>query len=265
MRRNLALALALGTVLAVALAPIATATFSTWLPTLNFQFDGGVTPQTLPKHDLAPIALTLRGKVSTTDATHPSALRELTIDLDRNIAIDAKGLPICHPFVRYQRLGGLREACRSATIGRGAADFEIAFPEAAPVLAGGRVIAYNGGVHDGVTTLYAAAFINVPVSSSIVTTVQIKKIHQGRYGLRAVAKLPVVAAADGSLLDFNLELKRLFTYKRMQESYAMAKCPDGHLNADVISAIFKNEAEIPSVAPTTTFKGTVIRPCTTKG
>ena len=89
---------------------------------------------------------------------------------------------------------------------------------------------------------------------------KLSKIHEGRYGLRTVAKIPPIAEGSGSLLDFSLKIKRLFTYKGAQ-SYAMARCLDGHLDANIKSAIFRNEAEAPGVAAQTTLKGTVIRSC----
>lgn len=99
----------------------------------------------------------------------------------------------------------------------------------------------------------------------LIATVKLRKTHHvGRYGLQAVAKIPPIADGSGSLLDFSLEVKRLFTYKDTQESYAMARCPDGHLNAE-ISTLFKNEAKVPGVASQTLMMGTVTRRCTPKG
>jgi hypothetical protein len=72
------------------------------------------------------------------------------------------------------------------------------------------------------------------------------------------------ADGDGSLPDFQLKLKRLFACKGAKHSCVSAKCPDGHLDPNVKNAIFKNEANAPGAAPTTKFKGTLIRPCTPK-
>jgi hypothetical protein len=219
-------------------------------------------PKKLPKREMAPVAIKLWGKVSTSDGTHPSALREATIDFDRNLVISAKGLPVCHSGHRdLIERDSIPKACDNSIIGGGKADFELAFPEAPLILNPSKLTVYNGGVKGGVATLYVVAPINMPVPRTIVTRVEIERIHEGRYGLHAVAKIPVIAGGSGSLLDFRLKIKRLFNYRGSQKSYAMARCPNRQLNSQ-ISALFKNEAHEPGVAPTTLIKGAVVSPCT---
>jgi hypothetical protein len=230
---------------------------------LAFELDGGVTPKALPKREMAPIALRLSAKVATEDGTQPSALRELTIDFDKNGALNATGLPACGKSqLETRNAQAARQACRKSIVGSGTADVEVASSKQPIPLP---LTLFNGGVRNGTTTLFIRSSIAVPTPAPIIATVKLKRIHTGRYGLEAVAKIPPIAGGSGSLLDFSLEVKRLFTYKGTQESYAMARCPDGHLDADVESAIFKNEAKAPGVARTTTIKGTVIRPCTPTG
>lgn len=233
------------------------------------KFDARVTPKKLPAHTLAPVALNLSAQISTTDATHPSALRELTIDLDRNIAIDARGLPVCHPSsqrgipaLTSQADPALRRSCRRAVVGDGTANFGIRKSQTT-IPAEGKLIAYNGGTKDGVTILYAVSYLHLGALRQIVVPVRITTMHNGRYRLRAVAKIPRVAGGHGSLLDFHLKLKRLFAYKHAKHSYASAKCPDGHLDAEITS-LSRNETKMSGVPSQTTLKGTVIRPCTPK-
>jgi hypothetical protein len=235
-------------------------------PRLTAEFGGGVVPRKLPKASRAPVALKLWGRVSTTDGTHPSALRELTVALDRSIAIDAKGLSVCGGGIHAVRRppGDLRKRCRSSIVGGGRADFEIAFPERPPIRERSKLTLYNGGIKGGVTTLYAVAPIETPVPIFIATPIKIKKIHKGRYGLRTVAKLPKVAGGSGSLLDFKLKIKRLFTYNRTKHSLVSAKCLDGKLKAKIIKAILRNEAEGPRTE-TTIKNTTILRPCRSRG
>jgi hypothetical protein len=82
----------------------------------------------------------------------------------------------------------------------------------------------------------------------------VRKTDKGRYGLTAVAAIPVIAKGNGSVLDFKLTIKRLFTYEGERRSYAMARCFDGHLSAGV-TGVF---------ADGMTLTGTLLRPCTPK-
>jgi len=226
-------------------------------PGLTVKVGGGVERKGLPAREVAPAALKLWAKVSTSDGTHPSALREVTIDLDRNLLISAEGLSICNPGGRE---ASIRKACANSIVGGGKADFEIAFPEASPIQSASKLTVYNGGVKGGVTTLYAVASVNVPAPRTIAIPLEFEKIHKGRYGLHAVAKVPVIAGGSGSLLDFRLRIKRSFSYRGQPESLVAARCPASQLKAE-ISALFRNEAGTPGVPATTAIRGTVALPC----
>ncbi len=236
-------------------------------PGLSVDFGVGVVPKKLPRHALAPVAIELRGKVSTTDGTHPSALREATIDFDRNVAISAKGLPVCESRPHFDVLGpgeSIRKACRSSIVGSGRADFELALPEVPPILTSSRLTAYNVGVKAGVVTLVVIAPISVPAPRTIAIPVEIEKVRDNRHGPRAVAKIPVIAGGSGSLIDFSLRIKRLFDYKGSRKSFAVARCPDRQLDAG-ITARFRNETHEPNVATATVITGAVASPCTPMG
>jgi hypothetical protein len=257
MRKNLLVALALSVVLALGVAAVATAKFETFRAgNLTLKVDAGVKPKALPKNKLAPITLFVKAQSSTSDGTHPPAFRETTIDFDKNGAINAKGVPTCkRGQLEARDTAAAKKVCGSATVGSGKSKIEIAFPEQRPITVNSPITVFNGGTKGGKTTLFIHTFITVPVPAAVVTTVTVKKIHKGRYGLRAVAKIPVIAGGSGSVIGFEINFGR--------KSYFSAKCPDGHFNANVKSAIFIDEAGGPRTK--TTLKGTVVRSCTPKG
>lgn len=225
-------------------------------PRLIANFGAKVVPRKLPTRALAPVAVELWGKVATADGSHPPALREATVNFDRNLVIDAKGLPVC----RARELGTIERSCRGSLIGGGEAVFGLAFPETTPIRDPSKLTVYNGGVKGGVTLLHVVAPIDIPTPRMIVTRVEIERIDEGPYGLRAVAKIPVLAGGNGSLLDFRLRIKRLFNHGDSQKSYAMARCPNRYLKA-ALSALFRNETHETGVASTTQIKGSLLYPC----
>ncbi len=96
MHKRSASMLVLGTVLAVVGAGIADAYQPTILEIGDWEavtINGGFKPTRLTKRKLAPIHLALEGRIAT-----PDVLDELIVELDKNIAIDAKGLAICRPL-----------------------------------------------------------------------------------------------------------------------------------------------------------------------
>ncbi len=267
MRRNLVLTLAFGAVLAVVLVAIAAAKFTVFRAgNLVLKADGGVTPKALPKNKLTPVAVHVSGQVATADGTHPAAVREVTIDFDKNGTVNTKGLATCKEGQLQARpTKEAEKACKDAIIGSGRAVAEVAFPEQNPFQAGGPLVLFNGGTKGGKTTLFIHLYASVPAPTAIVTKVELTKIHKGRYGIHSISKIPKVAGGSGSTISFELTVQRKYKYKGKNESYVSAKCPDGHFNANVVGAIFKDEDGVEPNTGTTTLKGTVIRPCTPKG
>jgi hypothetical protein len=266
MRRNLILVLALSAALAVGMAAVASAKWDVFRAgNLILKADGGVSPKALPKSKLAPVTVRVRGEISTSDGTnHPAAFREAVIDFDKNGTIDTTGLPTCKGSeLEARNTKDALRVCGDAEVGKGSGQIQISFPEQRPIPVTAPITVFNGGTKGGKTTLYIHTFITVPVPSAVVTTVTIKKVKKGRYGLSTVSKIPVIAGGSGSVLAFDINFGKKYSYKGKKVSYISAKCTDGKFQANIIKALFKNEAEGP--ATSTNLSGVVIRPCTPKG
>lgn len=229
-------------------------------PRLAFDLGASIVPKKLPRNEPTPVGLEFQGTIGHDDGSHPSALREMVIDIDKDVAIDATGLPTCKgSLLRVRNVRGARRACRDSIVGNGTAHVAIASaPEPIPTI----LTLFNGGVSDSKRFLYIHSFIATPTRAAIVTTVEIEKTPSGLY---AVAKIPVVADGNGSVVDFSFTIKRLFTHRNTEKSYLQAKCPDGVLKVNVPMVRFRNEALTPGVAATTVLKGGVAVPCTPAG
>lgn len=264
MRRNALVALALSVALALGIAAIASAAGTTTRAgNLILRFGANVAPKKLPRHRYAPIALHIHGKIRTSDHTHPSAFRETTVDIDRNGRVNTRGVPVCRGNQLEARdTKAAKRVCRSAIVGHGSAHVEIAFAEQKPIKVASPLLIFNGGTRHGKTTMYIHSFITVPVPAAIVTTITIKRIHKGRFGYRTVARVPVIAGGSGSALDFSFTIaKKFFRFKGHRHSYLEARCPDGHFQARVRRAVFKNETEEPGVASQTVLRSGIVVPC----
>lgn len=223
---------------------------------LVFTFDGGFAPKALPKSKLAPIVLTASGKISSKDGKHPPALKEAIVETDKNGAVNVKGLPVCKSGQLQSRTTvDARKACPKAIIGTGRTSVEVEFPEQPPIPVDSDLTVFNGGQSGGTTTFYIHAFFSAPVSGAIVTTVKIKKINRGRFGLKSVATIPKIANGSGSVTSFNLRIGRIYTYKGKKVSVLTAKCADGKLQAHA-TAVF---------ADGTKASAGIVRTCTSKG
>ncbi|HET9676866.1 MAG TPA: hypothetical protein VFP21_05120 [Solirubrobacterales bacterium] len=216
---------------------------------LEAEFNGGFSPKVLSKTKPTPISFNISGKFRSLNPKekHVPAIKEFLFEGDKHASIDVKGIPVC-PQSKLQSTDSAhaRKACGPALIGTGKTEAGIKFPEQPEIFAKSELLAFNGGVKGGVTTLFIHAYITVPTPAAIVTTVKIKKIHNGRYGTSAVSTIPKIAGGYGSVKSFSLTL---------QKGIISATCPDGHLNARG-TAVF---------ADGTRASGAVVRACTGKG
>ncbi len=264
MRRNVALVLAFGAMLALGAVTIGNAA-STKIRAGNLilTFGGSTSPKKLPKRQYAPVKAIIFGKIATSDGTHPSALRETVVDIDKDVKLTVKGLPVCKAGqLTARNTAAAKRVCGKTTLGSGIAHAEIAFPEQGPIKVTSPITVFNGGGTSRKSKLLIHTFLTVPVPAAIVTQVAIKKKGTG---VHAVAKVPVIAGGSGSVLDFRFKLGRTYRYKGKKMAYSMAKCPDGVFNARTTKTLFKNEARVPNVPARTILKGSLAVPCTPKG
>jgi hypothetical protein len=223
---------------------------------LVLKIHSSVSPKALPKKALAPIAFTLGASVSTKDGRHPPAADTFWGEVDRNSAVNSKGLAVCRQGqLEARTTAAAKAACKKALIGQGFAEAEVEFPESAPFDARGPLLVFNGGQKGGKTLILAHVYANVPAPTAFVTKVNVSKVNNGKYGLRFESQIPVVAGGAGPLTEFSVRLRKSFTYRGKQQSYLLAKCPIGRLFGQ--GAVTFTDG--------TRLKGTAALPCTPKG
>lgn len=214
---------------------------------LKITVDGGFAPEALPKSKPAPISFFVSGKLETKDGEHPPALRTFELEGDKHVAIDVKGVPVCKSGeLQSTNTSQARAVCGDTLVGQGRAEAEIKFVEQDPIPVRSELLVLNGGFRGGVTTLFVHAYITVPTPAAIVTTVKIKNVRKGRYGLQSIATIPKIAGGSGSITSFSLKIN---------PGILTATCTDGHLNARG-AAIFSDGTKV---------EAEVARPCTPKG
>jgi hypothetical protein len=90
--RNLIRSTAIGAALALIVAGSALAEPHVFrVGNLILTDNGGISPTKLPKHEQVPVTATLSASAATLDGTHLPAAREVVIDVDKNIHVNAQG------------------------------------------------------------------------------------------------------------------------------------------------------------------------------
>jgi hypothetical protein len=255
MRKYLMLLIALGALLGLTVGAMTASGEVAESGNLKITVNGDFTPHRLSKTKFEPIGISASGKIETKDGSHPPALKEFLLETDKNGAINVKGYPTCKKSkLQATDTAHAEKACRPAIIGTGTTDIGILFEESSEIQAHSKLLVINGGVAGGVTTLYIHAYITKPVASAVVTTVKIKKIHKGPFGLLSIATIPKIAGGAGSVKSFSLKVDKKFTSHHKRVSILTARCPSGKLQAHG-TAVFSDGTRL---------SAGFVRPCTGK-
>lgn len=192
---------------------------------LRIHLLGEITPKTLPRSGAAPIAVEVGGHIETTNGSSPPQLQTMMVELNREGRIGTTGLPVC-PYGALEPASTSRAlaSCRTALVGDGSFEAEIALPGQPAYQAKGRLLAFNGRSH-GKPVLFAHIYSSHPFATSFVIVFQIKRLAKGRFGLALIARLPQAMGNWGRLTGIDLRLDRRYTYRGERHSYLSAGCP----------------------------------------
>jgi hypothetical protein len=220
-RRKIAL-LAILAAAFVALAAVAQAELSE-RGNLFVKFDGGIAPQSLPRHERGPIAVRVEGTIRTLSGERPPALRQIVIAVNRGGSLDTEGLPVCRRRQLEARSSEqAMRVCGDALVGQGHYDGAYAFPEQDAFPLHGHILAFNAIV-DGRRAILAHAFGSKPFPATRIITFRIRH-SRGTFGTVLVGDLPPSLNRSGYLKEIKLVLHRSYVYRGRRHSYIGAKC-----------------------------------------
>jgi hypothetical protein len=203
---------------------------------LELTAEGGFTPKALPKKGFKPVGVTAGGSVRKADGSHPPAVREVLLEIDKHAMINTKGLPVCRSGqLQATDTTAAMKACGKALIGTGKTTAQVAFAEQKPIDVPSKLLVFNGGDRGGKVKMYIHAYFSNPISGAIVTTVTFKKIHHGRFGLLADARIPQITGGSGSITSFNLAIDKWFRFTGHKTRAFSAQCADGKLKVHVLA------------------------------
>jgi hypothetical protein len=187
-------------------------------------FSGAIFPRALPRNRLAPITVSLAGKVSTPAGGDGPAVRQIEIAMNSHGVLDTQGLPECRrKEIALATTAQALLACRDALIGEGSflahihLGSEVSFPSS------GHILAFNSK-RDGHPVILAHVYGTQPVA---ITHILVFSIHhtKGTYGTVLSTTLAKSAANRAQIRRLSLVLHRTYTYRGKPHSYLSADCP----------------------------------------
>jgi hypothetical protein len=191
-------------------------------------FEGGATPKALPKKGTAPVTLILNGKMKSLNGEHLKALDTVTLDFDKAGKINTKGLASCTVAkLLSTTTKDAEKKCRSAIVGKGNVQADIALPEQPPFGASGPLVVFNGS-KGGKQELILHVYAHVPAATTFVVPVKLGKDH-GKFGTKAFIDVPKIVSGNGSVTSFKAKINKKFTSGGKKQSLLNAGCPKGSL------------------------------------
>jgi hypothetical protein len=191
---------------------------------LQVSFSGGISPQRLPRNELAPVTVLMSGKISTTDRTAPPKLEKIILSINKEGVVESTGLPTCS----ISKLNSLSSAdakrvCAGALVGHGNVTSRVSLPSQGAFASTGELLAFNGRLH-GKPAVLAQVASKAPLPLTYVIAFEVEK-SGGQYGTTLVGTLPPIASEYGYISAFSLALSRRYTLHGKQHSFASASCP----------------------------------------
>jgi hypothetical protein len=200
---------------------------------MTLTVDGGFKPTKLPKKEMAPISLQAEGHLRTDDGTTPPVTDHVVVDFDENGTVDTKGLPTCDARKLENTLTkDALNKCKSALVGKGDTQAIVDFPDQEPFTARGPLLIFNGKPKGKKPTIIFHVFAHVPAPTTFVVPAVIENSPLNGFGKRIEIDVPPISGGNGTLVDFDANVKRTWKDKKGKHSYLIARCANGRFVAN---------------------------------
>jgi hypothetical protein len=191
---------------------------------VRVSFSGRIDPARLPRRGAAPIAVSVGGRVTTTDDGTPPQLRRIEIAINRNGHFDFAGLPVCRMTqIQPSTTAEAARACGRAKVGEGRFAADVVIPGQSPFPSRGKVVAFNG-IDRGRRVILAHVYGSSPIPTSYTLPLRIGS-GRGTFGTVLRADLPRVTSKVAFVTYIALTLRRRYRYRGAVHSYLSASCP----------------------------------------
>lgn len=188
-------------------------------------FDGGITPNVLPRKHPRPITARLSGRVRAADGGPLPHLQRLQIEINRDAVINSRGLPVC-PLskIRDALVAEALRNCGRSRVGSGVFGVTIALPDQKMTRTTGRVLAFHSRIGGRRAVLLHVVTLD-PLAVAITVPLTLHPQSRGKYGQRLVSPpLSKVISRYIYTTDFSFSLGRVYATSAGRKGYLSAAC-----------------------------------------
>jgi hypothetical protein len=187
-------------------------------------FDGGITPRALPRTGVAPVAVTIDTSFRSAEgADPPPQVRTISIGINRRGKIFDRGLPTCRVRrIQPATITAAKRICGGAIVGRGHVQVRVHLENQPPFTFRGAMLVFHAKRSGGERRLLAQVYGIKPPSAFVLTFRIVRE--PGEFGNVIKTSLPRSASEWAYLTEFDMKLRRIYTYKGEKHSYVSAGC-----------------------------------------
>lgn len=191
---------------------------------LVVNFDGGISPKSLPRTGTAPVAVSVDSTFMATDgADPPPQLRRISIAINRGGRLFDRGLPTCRVRrIQPSTIAAARRICGGAIVGSGSVRVRVRLENQLPFTFKGPLLVFNAERRGGKRRLLAQVYGRKP-PSAFVLTFRIAK-RRGTFGTVIETTLPRPAREWAYVTHFEMKLRRTYTWRGQRRSFVSAGC-----------------------------------------
>lgn len=190
---------------------------------LIVSLDGSFSPLALPRDRPAPVAVTLKAGLTTSDGSVLPRVTKAELGIPGQGVITTRGLPTC-PLRRIRDATAAKalEACQQALIGTGRMIAEVKIPNQAPFTVHAHILAFNGRVRGHRAVLVHGISTKPPTAIVIPFVIRVRR---GKFRTVLVAHVPENLGPWPRFARFEMSLYRRYSYRGKRLSYLSASCP----------------------------------------
>lgn len=191
---------------------------------LVVNFDGGISPKSLPRTGTAPVAVNVDSTFRTADgADPPPQLRRISIAINRGGRLFDRGLPTCRVRrIQPSTIAAARRICGGAIVGSGKVRVRVQLENQAPFTFKGPLLVFNAKPSGGKRRLLAQVYGRKPPSAFVLAFKIVRQ--KGTFGTVIRTALPKAARKWAFVTHFEMKLRRTYTWRGKQRSFVSAGC-----------------------------------------
>jgi hypothetical protein len=186
--------------------------------------NGGIAPRKLPRHERAPVAVRLAGRVLTEDRSPVPRVNWIRLELAWHGLLDTNGLAVC-PAARLEGTSTQQalEHCRGASVGHGRLFARVFLPGEPALGVKAHLTAFNSRTEAGRHEVLVHAYSSDPPVSFVIPF----SVHHkpGAFRTVLVALIRRSVGPWPHVTNFQIVVGRHFIYRGRRHSYLSASCP----------------------------------------